>query len=143
MLRLAIASNTAFALDLCDTEPAATGYTADLLPRLQARYPNDRLSFIAGADSLLRNTWRRFDEVLHLVEKFYVVMRGDTDERELVLAFKDFSPEERARIEVIPGPRLMASGTLIRERMSADQSIRYLVPEAVWRYIETKADTHA
>lgn len=155
MLRLAIAANTDFALDLCDTDEAATGYTADLLPRLGRRYQQDQLSFIAGADSLVRSSWRRLDEVLRQVDRFYVVMRGDVDERELVLAFEDFAPEERARIEIIPGPRLTASSTLIRERLHAGRSIRYLVPEPVWRYIEAhpqyaravdeevKTDTHA
>ena len=36
MLRLAIASNVAFAVDESDLDPAASGYTADLLPWLQA-----------------------------------------------------------------------------------------------------------
>ncbi len=37
MIRLAIASNVTFALDESDLAPDATGYTADLLPRLQSR----------------------------------------------------------------------------------------------------------
>ena len=36
---LAIAANPAFALDESDLAPDASGYTADLLPRLRARHP--------------------------------------------------------------------------------------------------------
>jgi hypothetical protein len=32
-------------------------------PRPQARYPDDRLTFIVGGDSLVRSRWRRLDEV--------------------------------------------------------------------------------
>ena len=51
MVRLAIAANTAFALDDSDLAEDATGFTADLLPRLAARYPGAKNStFIVGGD---------------------------------------------------------------------------------------------
>jgi len=136
MLRLAIAANPSFALDTTDLDESATGYTADLMPRLQERYPDDVLSFIAGADSLLRSTWRRLDEVLDQVDRFYVVMRGEHEEAEVRALFEDFAAERRSRVEIIPGPRLTASATLVRERLRAKKTVRYLVPEPVWRYIE-------
>src|SRR5665213_615660 len=43
MIRLAIAANTAFAFDDSDLADEATGFTADLLPRLSARYPGEEL----------------------------------------------------------------------------------------------------
>ena len=136
MIRLAIAANPHFALDPSDLAAEASGYTADLIPRLQARYPGDALSFIAGADSLLRSTWKRLDEVLDHVERFYVVMRGELEEREVAGLFAGFSDARRARVEIIPGPRLTASATLVRERLRERRSVRYLVPEPVFRYIE-------
>jgi nicotinic acid mononucleotide adenylyltransferase len=30
---------------------------------VQARYPDDRLTFIVGGDSLARSRWRRLDKV--------------------------------------------------------------------------------
>ncbi|MBV9409483.1 MAG: adenylyltransferase/cytidyltransferase family protein, partial [Candidatus Eremiobacteraeota bacterium] len=39
MLRLALAANVRFALDESDLAADASGYTADLIPRLQARHP--------------------------------------------------------------------------------------------------------
>jgi hypothetical protein len=49
--------------DESDLDPAASGYTADLLLRLQARSPAGRLASIVGGDSLLRSRRRGLDEV--------------------------------------------------------------------------------
>src|SRR6202011_2742316 len=48
MIRLAIAANVDFALDESDLAPDASGYTADLLPKLLARYPRASLTFLLG-----------------------------------------------------------------------------------------------
>src|ERR1700733_9357776 len=48
MVRLAIAANTSFALDDSDLAEDATGFTADLLPRLAQRYAGEDLTFIVG-----------------------------------------------------------------------------------------------
>src|SRR5271165_7206757 len=64
MILGAIAGNEGFALDETDLRGEATGYTADLLPQLRAKYPHAALTFIIGADSLVNATWMRFDEVL-------------------------------------------------------------------------------
>ena len=42
----------------------ATGFTADLLPRLAARYPGEELTFIVGGDSLVRSRWERLEAIL-------------------------------------------------------------------------------
>ena len=68
MIRLAIAANVAFALDESDLAADATGYTADLLPRLQARHRGAVLTFVVGGDSLVRSRWKRLDEVVDMVE---------------------------------------------------------------------------
>ena len=48
MLRGALAPNPHFALDESDLDETATGYTADLMPRLRARYRDDELTFVVG-----------------------------------------------------------------------------------------------
>ena len=136
MIRLAIASNPRFALDLSDLEPGASGYTVDLLPKLHAKYPEDELSFIAGGDSLVRSPWYRLAEVLAMLESFIIAPRGEVSQAELDVALAELPLELRKKVIVIDIPRVTESATLVRARLAEGKSPRYLIPEPVYRYIE-------
>lgn len=131
----AIASNPAFKLDDTDLRKDATGYTADLLPRLREKYQDAQFTFIIGADSLANSTWERFDEVLESLERFVVAprtgVRPDALQRVLAAVPKNL----RERIATLNLPELPESATLIRTLLSQNKSVRYLVPEPVWQYI--------
>ena len=135
MLRLALAANVRFALDDSDLSPDASGYTADLIPRLQARYPDDALTFIVGGDSLVRSRWQRLDEVIDRLDGFVVAPRGEVTADDVDAALDGLSPERRAKVRAIDLPLVAESATIIRERLKESTSVRYLVPEPVYRYI--------
>src|SRR5437660_4574098 len=136
MLRLAIASNVAFALDESDLAPDASGYTADLLPRLQARYPGAVLTFVVGGDSLVRSRRRRLDEVIDAVEALVVAPRGGVTQADVDGALGDLASERRAKVRMLDDlPLVDESATSIRALLRARKSVRYLVPEPVYRYI--------
>jgi len=135
MIRLAIAANVDFALDESDLDPTASGYTADLLPRLQARYPDAVLTFVVGGDSLVRSRWQRLDEVVDAVEAFVVAPRGELTEADLDRALDQLDAARRAKIRMLDLPLVAESATLIRNRLAEGKSVRYLVPEPVFRYI--------
>ncbi|HYZ17067.1 MAG TPA: nicotinate-nucleotide adenylyltransferase [Candidatus Acidoferrum sp.] len=136
MIRLAIAANVSFALDESDLAPEASGYTADLLPRLQRRYPDAAFTFIVGGDSLVRSHWQRLDEVVDAVERFVVAPRGGVTQSDLDRALADLDPARRTKIAMIDLPLVAESATLVRERLGAGKSARYLIPEPVHRYIK-------
>jgi nicotinate-nucleotide adenylyltransferase len=136
MVRLAIAANPAFAFDESDLAPDATGYTADLLPTLAERYPGDDLYFIVGGDSLVRSRWDRLEAILLQLRALVVAPRGDVTSAELDSALADVAPELRAKVRMLDLPLVAESATLIRSRLGAQRSVRYLVPEPVFRYIE-------
>ncbi len=136
MVRLAIAANPAFALDESDLADDATGYTADLLPRLAARYPGASLTFIVGGDSLVRSRWKRLEAILDQLGAFVIAPRGDVTEAELDAALDDLDPERRAKVHFLDLPLVAESATLIRARLGERRSVRYLVPEPVYRYID-------
>jgi nicotinate-nucleotide adenylyltransferase len=136
MIRLAIASNPRFGLDLSDLEPAATGYTVDLLPVLLQKFSDDQLSFIAGGDSLVRSPWYRLAEVLTMLESFIIAPRGEVPQRELDSALAELPKNLREKVIVIDIPRVTESATLVRTRLGEGKSPRYLIPEPVFRYIE-------
>jgi nicotinate-nucleotide adenylyltransferase len=135
MIRLAIAANVAFALDESDLADEATGYTADLLPRMHARYPGTGFTFIVGGDSLVRSRWKRLEEVVDALEALVVAPRGEVTQDDLDRALADLDPIRRAKISMIDLPLVAESATLIRERLGAGKSARYLIPEPVHRYI--------
>ena len=138
MILGAIANNPAFKLEDADLRADASGYTADLLPRLRAKFPEARFTFIIGADSLANSTWQRFDEVLEHLERFVIApragVRADALQRVLAVVPKHL----RERVDTLNMPEIPESATLIRTLLSQGRSVRYLVPEPVWQYIQSQ-----
>lgn len=135
MIATAIASNPDFALDRTDLREDATGYTADLIPKLQERYGGAALTFIIGADSLVSGNWVRIQEVLAQLESFVVAPRAGVDENAFARAIAAIPISLRNKVKTLNLPEIPESATLIRKLLAEGKSIRYLVPETVWRYI--------
>jgi len=135
MILGAIAGNTGFALDETDLRPEATGYTADLLPMLQRKYPKATFTFIIGADSLANSHWERFDEVLEGLERFVIAPRIGVRPEALQRVIAAVPKRLRDRIATLNMPELTESATLVRTLLAQGRSVRYLVPEPVWQYI--------
>jgi nicotinate-nucleotide adenylyltransferase len=136
MLRAAIASNVRFAIDETDLAEESTGFTADLMPRMRTRYPADHLTFIVGGDSLLAAPWRRFDEVLATLDAFVIAPRAERPLEPLDALKADLPAALAAKISVLDLPAFAASATFIRAQLARGGSIRYVVPDPVFRYIE-------
>ncbi|MGC1379894.1 MAG: nicotinate (nicotinamide) nucleotide adenylyltransferase [Candidatus Baltobacteraceae bacterium] len=135
MILGAIESNAAFELDESDLRENATGYTADLLPRLSAKYPGARLTFVIGADSLVSANWVRFDEVLENLERFAIAPRPGVRADALARVIAAVPPGLRERVSTLNLPEIPESASLVRALISQGRSIRYLVPEPTWQYI--------
>lgn len=138
MVRAAIADNAAFSFDDTDLRADATGYTADLLPALRGRYRDDAFTFIIGADSLVNAQWVRFDEVLESLERFAIAPRAGVKPEAVQRAIGVTPPALRERMRTLNLPELPESGTLVRGLLAQRQSVRYLVPEAVWKYVASR-----
>lgn len=131
----AIESNAAFKLDETDLRESATGYTADLLPRLSVKYPGARFTFIIGADSLVSSNWVRFDDVLAALERFAIAPRAGVRADALARVIAAVPPALRERVSTLNLPEIPESASLVRSLIAQGKSIRYLVPEPVWHYI--------
>jgi nicotinate-nucleotide adenylyltransferase len=135
MLLGAIATNRGFALDESDLREDASGYTADLMPRLRAKYPDAAFTFVIGADSLVNADWVRFDEVLESLERFAIAprpgVRGDALQRVIAAVPHHL----RERVNTLNLPEVPESATLVRTLLGQGRSVRYLVPEPVWQYV--------
>jgi nicotinate-nucleotide adenylyltransferase len=138
MILGAIASNKHFGLDESDLRDDATGYTADLLPRLKAKYPDASLTFITGADSLASNAWVRFEAVLEDLDAFVIAPRAGVNPETITRIIGVVPPRLRERVKTLKLPEIPESATLIRTLLSQGKSVRYLVPEPVWHYIASQ-----
>jgi len=119
LIRLAVRGHPAFCG--CDLELRMGGvsYTIRTVRTLKARFPKTQLFFILGSD-MLKVPWYRFKELQRLCT-FVVADRGSTT--------------LRRGMRRIVMPHVDISSSMIRERVRRGQSIRYLVPEPVARYI--------
>ncbi|MBV8067111.1 MAG: nicotinate (nicotinamide) nucleotide adenylyltransferase [Candidatus Eremiobacteraeota bacterium] len=137
MILGAIASNEAFELDDTDLRAKATGYTADLLPRLHEKYPQASFTFVIGADSLVSANWVRLDEVVDSLERFAIAPRAGVHADALARVIAVIPQNLRERVTTLNLPEIPESASLIRSLLAQGRSVRYLVPEPVWRYIVT------
>jgi len=135
MILGAIDSNPYFALDDTDLRADASGYTADLLPKLKTRYPGSALTFITGADSLASSSWVRFEEVLESLESFVIAPRAGVSTEAVSRVLAAIPISLRSRVKTLNLPEMPESATLVRTLLAQGKSVRYLVPEAVWQYI--------
>ncbi|HEY6627507.1 MAG TPA: nicotinate-nucleotide adenylyltransferase [Acidimicrobiia bacterium] len=126
MIRLAIADIDGFEVDDREIEREGPTYTIDTL----LSFPeSERLSLILGADAALGlPTWQRWEEVLDRAS-LLVVPRPGTDAREVQAILPEAVFLDMAVLEI--------SGTEIREMAAIGEPFRFLVPLAVYDYIES------
>jgi nicotinate-nucleotide adenylyltransferase len=142
MVEAAIAGNSAFRVSRIELEREGPSYTADTLEllageaRRAGREPD--LVFIVSGETLRElPSWHEPRRVLDLCRLAVVPRAGRrTPDRSWV---EDRFPGRGGRVIFLPGPLLAVSASVIRARVAAGRSIRYLVPDAVARHIADHA----
>jgi nicotinate-nucleotide adenylyltransferase len=131
MVRLAVASNPAFAASDLEVNRPGPSYTIDTLRALQGAAAE--LWFILGGDALrFLPDWHEAAAVVGLA-RFAVIDRpdGPVDLTDLEAAL----PGLRGRSARLRGPNMDLSSTELRDRLAAGLPVRYLVPDPVADYI--------
>lgn len=137
LVELAIADNPGFGVSRVEIDRPGPTYTAETLAdiadaeRAAGRDPD--LWFILSAEALAGlPTWRDPERVLALARLAVVPRAEDAEDlRAAEARFAADFPGQADRVRFLHGPRLAISSTLIRARVAAGRSIRYLVPDAV------------
>jgi nicotinate-nucleotide adenylyltransferase len=134
MVVLATASHAQFGVSRVEMDRPGPSYTVDTLREFRGQVgPDARLYFITGADAILEIlTWRSPQDLARSCE-FIAVARPGYDLQRLTNEMSDFL---RGRVHVLNVPGVAVSSTEIRRRAAAGESLRYLVPPAVARYVE-------
>lgn len=140
MLRLAVQGDARFEVSEEEIARGGVSYTVDTLKRLQERYAAARLHLIIGGDTLRElHTWKDILTILELVQVVTVARPGFAAEKmdPALLGLPEPWPH-RLLANVVTGHLVEISASDIRQRIQRGQSIRYLVPEAVERYIQNR-----
>ena len=130
MVKLATRENPKFAVSDIELRRGGLSYTIDTVRALRKRHSRAELHLLIGSDSLNEfHHWREARELAGLCRVIAVLRPGE----------KRFRFAKRR----LPGLRPLTlaahpfavSSTEIRERVRKVKSVRYLVPDAVGRYI--------
>jgi nicotinate-nucleotide adenylyltransferase len=138
MVQLAIASDERFAISSMEVERAGPSYTADTLRALRADWGSDtEIVLVLGWDMLLYlPQWHDVPGLLASMDRVVAVHRPGVAAGEAVLAdLVERLPGLGERLALVPCPQVDISATLVRQRVASGLPIRYLVPDAVARYI--------
>lgn len=125
MTQLSVAGVSYFEPDRREIDRDGWTFTADTLET----FGEDDLTLVLGSDAAsgLR-TWHRFEDVLERAR--IAVMPRAGGPMELV---SEVIPADR--LQVLDTPELRLSGTELRRRARSGHSLRFLVRDAVWDYI--------
>ncbi|MCD6318173.1 nicotinate-nucleotide adenylyltransferase [Candidatus Aerophobetes bacterium] len=131
MTVLATASNEYFSVSAIEIERKGESYTRDTLLELKKIYgEKTQFYFITGADAIAEiSTWHK-SENLPKLAKFIAASRPGYK-----LEWEKIDPRFRNFTYLIEIPALAISSTEIRKRVRENKTIKYLLPQAVEKYI--------
>ena len=125
MIRAATEGDTRFEVSDVELQRTGPSYTVETLRQLREKRPGDEFFLMLGVDQVREfRTWREPDEVLRLAS-LAMLARGGVE------------PADVSDIvhQTVPVTRVDVSSTLVRERVAAGRTIRYLVPDGVEKII--------
>ncbi|MBM3392484.1 MAG: nicotinate-nucleotide adenylyltransferase [Betaproteobacteria bacterium] len=151
MVRLAIAGNPHFALDAAEAQAAGPGYTVPTLERLCAAEGGRPLVLLMGADVFRGlEAWHRWRELFDLAHIGVATRPGFAIDPadmppDLAAACRGRLADDPGALRAASAGRVVAftmtplaiSASLLRARLAAGLSARYLLPDAVGEYIQT------
>lgn len=130
LVRLGIGDNPQIIASDVEFNLPKPSYTVDTLAFLKDKYPQYQFVLIMGGDNIgTLHKWKNY-EVLLRDFSIYVYNRPD---------YAPGSLGDHPSVKLFDAPLMELSSTYIRERLKAGQSVRYLVPESVEKYLEETA----
>jgi nicotinate-nucleotide adenylyltransferase len=136
MTRLAAADDSRFSVSTLEVERDGPSYAFETLELLADEKGEPDLVFVMGADAAVGlESWRRPERVIELA-RIAVARRAGISDSDVGSVLRSLGAEGRATM--LEMPQFGVSSSAVRERAAAERPLRYLVPEAVARFIEEK-----
>jgi nicotinate-nucleotide adenylyltransferase len=134
LCRRAVAGDDRLDVSRIEADVPGPSFTVDTLRRLNEERPEDDLTFIVGGDMASSlPAWREPAAIVGLAR--LGVAERDGVRRDDVLERLSQVAGAAERADFFDMPRVDVSSSLVRERVAAGRSIRYLVPDGVASYI--------
>ncbi len=127
LVRLGIGENHLIEASNVEFSLPKPSYTIDTLAVLKEKYPQHTFCLIIGGDNLASfHLWKNYEQLLEGYD-IYVYQRPGYDLGPLAT---------HPRVRLVDAPLLDISATYIRQCRKDGHSVRYLVPDSVWEYLE-------
>ncbi len=150
MVRQAVSGNFAFTVDDAETASGEPSYTVATLERLRAEQGSRPLVLLMGADAFLGlAAWHRWRDLFALAHVGVATRPGfglslEELPAELAVDCAERLSDDPAALRTAPAGRvvqfamtpLAISASLLRARLAAGLSARYLLPDPVREYID-------
>lgn len=136
MLKLVIDKNPSFFLSDIDMNEHHSLCTIETLERIEKQFPNKKIWFLIGSDNLKElYTWKRAEELVSNYK--IVVMERNQDKVEEIIKKDKFLNQHKETIYSLNQEiRTNFSSTYIRAQIKKQKSVRYLLPDEVYQYIQ-------
>ena len=126
LVHLAIGDNSHLRASNIEFNLPKPSYTIDTLTYLKEKFPKKEFALIMGGDNLGNfHKWKNYEQILANHE-IYVYKRPQYDLGNLA---------DHSKITILEAPLMQISASYIRRCIQENQSIQYLVPDAVFNYI--------
>ena len=136
MVELAIEDDDRFAGSRMEIDRDGPSYTSDTLRELHAARPDDEHVLILGGDQAAAlPEWHEPEQVLELAQ-VAVIERSNWSRNAVGIRVGRLKGAERIRY--LDMPVIQVSSSSIRRRIAAGLPIRYLVPDRVASFIDSK-----
>ena len=148
MLQAAIADEPHFSVDTRELHREGQSFTVDTLADLRGELADTPLCFILGADAFSQlhrwHEWSRLLELAHLVIAQRPGCEIVLDDDRLATVYHERLTGDVQALHNSPAgtiytcevTQLAISATQVRDRVHEGKSVRWLVPDAVWEYIQ-------
>jgi len=127
LVRLAIGDNDKLKASDIEFSLPVPSYTIDTLTYLREKYDDKQFVLLMGGDNLgSLPKWKNYNQ---LIDNYaiYVYNRPSYDLGPLV---------NHKNVHIVEAPLLSISASYIRQNIKEGNSIQYLVPDAVFEYLE-------
>lgn len=128
LVRLAIEDNPKLQASAIEFSLPKPSYTVDTLVYLKEKYPGDTFALIMGGDNLVTlDKWKNYEIILR--DYSILVYRRPG------IGTSTF--DEHPNVRFFEAPLLDISATYIRQGLRNGQSMRYMLPDPVFHYLDS------